>query len=119
MPKTSGVTVLTDVFKTFKEKEVKKEGEETPTLWTPGTGKRFVLQGLILSLNATTGYWELFDEATLMFGFNAKAVAATEAPLEIQFPVGYESIAPNNKLILKAAATSAKVSLVVYGTEAA
>ncbi len=119
MPKTSAVSVVADIFKTFKEKEVKKEAEETPTLWTPGTGKRFVLQGLILSLNATAGYWEFFDEATLIFGMNVKAVAATEAPLQIQLPVGYESTAQGNKLILKASATTAKVSLVVYGTEAA
>jgi hypothetical protein len=119
MPKTSGVSVLADFFKTIKETEVKKSGEETPTLWTPGEKKRFVLQGLILSFNSTAGYWELFDGTTLIFGFNAKAVSATEVPLQITLPVGYESIAVENKLILKTSATSAKVSLVVYGTEAA
>src|SRR5271165_4892461 len=119
MPKTSGDSVLADYIKTFAEKEVKKEGEETPTHWTPGEKKRFLLQCLILSFNSTAGYWKLFDEATEIFGFNAKAVSATEVPLQITLPVGYESIKIENKLILKTSATSAKVSLVVYGTEAA
>lgn len=120
MTRGSGVTIQTDVFKTFAEKEVKKEGEETPSLWDPsGANKRFLLQGIIISFNSTAGYWKFFDEGTEMFGLNVKAIAATEAALQITLPVGYESIAPDNELILKASATSAKVSLVVFGTEVA
>lgn len=118
MSRGSGVTIQTDVFKTFAEKEVKKEAEETPVLWDPsGEKHRFLLQGIIVSFNSTAGYWKFFDEATEIFGLNVKAIAATEAALQITFPVGYESVAPDNELILKSSTTSAKVSLVVFGTE--
>ena len=124
MPRGSAISVQTDIYKTLKETEVKKSAEETPTLWTPGTGKRFFLQGIVISLNSTAGYWELFDNTgstteTLIFGFNVKAVAATEALIKIDFPVGYESIKQGNILVLKASATTAKASIVVYGTEVA
>lgn len=120
MPRGSAISVQADIFKTIKEKEVKKEGEETPTLWTPGTGKRFLLQGFILTQSSTAASWaEFFDEGTLIFGLLLPKITEAATPFQIQFPVGYESAAQNNKLILKLAATQAKFSIVVYGTEVA
>jgi len=124
MPRGSAISIQTDIYKTLKEVEVKKSGEETPTLWTPGTGKRFFLQGVLISLNSTAGYWELFDNTattteTLIFGLNVKAVSATEPLVKVDFPVGYESIKQGNILVLKTSATTAKASIVVYGTEVA
>lgn len=113
--RTSALAIQTDVFKSIKEEAFK--ASTTKEVWKPASEKRFFLQGLIFSFSSTAAFVIVQDEATAIFELNLKAIAATEVPLQIALPVGYESIKTNNKLKLEFSAESAKVSVVAYGTE--
>src|SRR5437763_1090701 len=102
-----------EVFKTFAAVEVKKKGEETATIWTPGTGNKFRLCGFSIYLTAANEI-ELLDEGTAFF--------ITQIPITtnvlVNFPMqGYLSTKAVNKLKLNLNTATAKISGAFYGVE--
>jgi hypothetical protein len=102
-----------EVFKTLKATEIKKEGEETVTVWTPETGKRFRLCGFVFYGSTETNL-SLLDEGTVFF----VTASAAKIAVPIVFPQGgYLSVKAGNKLKLNLSATNATASYTFYGVE--
>lgn len=101
------------VTKPLAKKEIKKEGEETLTVWTPAAGKKFRLFGFTLFTAVATEI-KIQDEGTVIWAqeLEAKTGATVNLP-----GLGYQSVTVGNKLKLNLSATSTGVTGTFYGVE--
>lgn len=67
------------------------------TIWTPTTGSRFNLRGLVIAVSTSTAYFEIYDSATLIYSFRS---GNNYSNLYLP-PNGYPSLVVNNALTLK------------------
>lgn len=102
-----------EVVKIVKEKTVKKTGEETLAIWTPGTGKRFRLSGFNLYAGTAEALVTLLDNATGIY----QTVLPAKTNVAFTFPQGgYLSTVAENKLNLTISVENA-VTACFYGVE--
>ena len=112
MPRGTAYDIET--LKVLNEKEVKKVSEETrQAVWTPNTGKRFRLTGLIVGASAET-VLTLEDETTVFMSVLIPAKTSISIPLPAS---GYLSAAAGNKLNIKVLETTVKITGTFFGME--